>query len=297
MKPGSVLLDAVNSNQRSPYWWAFLLGLLQAQWTYTGFDASAHMAEETQDPRRRAPWGIVLSVAVSGVVGYLLLISLTLAIRDIPSALSATDSSGNPIPAAIAIMQHALGPQAGAAMGALASIAMWFCGLSCIASASRALYSLARDGGAPFSHTLRRVNPTHSTPGPAIWTIVILSLAAMLWTGAIPVVTSLSTVALYAAYIIPIALSFLARRGAGSQPAPSRLIGTPAPPPWNLGRFSRLCNFIAITYTVIICIVLVMPPNTLAGFTFLGLLAALTLLWFAWAKRTFKAPAWSTANK
>ena len=74
----------MNSNGRSPYWWAFVLGLLQAQWTYTGFDASAHMAEETHDPRRRAPWGIVLSVAVSGVAGYFLLLALTLAIRSIP---------------------------------------------------------------------------------------------------------------------------------------------------------------------------------------------------------------------
>ena len=77
-QPVSFLFESVNSNGRSPYWGAFVLGLLQAQWTYTGFDASAHLAEETEDPRRRAPWGIVLSVAVSGVVGYLLLISLTL---------------------------------------------------------------------------------------------------------------------------------------------------------------------------------------------------------------------------
>jgi amino acid transporter len=49
-QPVPFLFEAVNSNGRSPYWWAFVLGLLQAQWTYTGFDASAHMAEETRDP-------------------------------------------------------------------------------------------------------------------------------------------------------------------------------------------------------------------------------------------------------
>src|SRR5207302_1930597 len=53
----------------SAYWWAFMLGLLQAQWTFTGYDASAHVSEETVDPRRRVPWGIVNSVAISGVVG------------------------------------------------------------------------------------------------------------------------------------------------------------------------------------------------------------------------------------
>ncbi len=108
-QPVPFLFEAVNSNGRAPYCWAFVLGLLQAQWTYTGFDASAHMAEETRDPRRRAPWGIVLSVAVSGVAGYFLLLALTLAIRSIPAVLAAKDAQGNQIPAVIAILQTALG--------------------------------------------------------------------------------------------------------------------------------------------------------------------------------------------
>ena len=60
-----------------PYWWAFVVGLLQAQWTFTGYDASASVSEETVDPRRRVPWGIVMAVVVSSVMGYLLLIALT----------------------------------------------------------------------------------------------------------------------------------------------------------------------------------------------------------------------------
>jgi len=46
LQPVKFLVTATNSNGR-PYAWAFLLGLLQAHWTYTGFDGSAHMAEET----------------------------------------------------------------------------------------------------------------------------------------------------------------------------------------------------------------------------------------------------------
>jgi amino acid transporter len=282
LQPPVFLFDAINSNGRSPYWWAFLLGLLQAQWTFTGFDASAHLAEETKDPRRRAPWGIVLSVAVSGIVGYLLLLALTLAIRDIPSVLGARDASGNPTPAAIAIFQSALGARFGNGMAALASMAMWFCGLSCITSASRSLYSLARDNGTPFSGWLRRVHPEHGTPGPAIWTIVAASLIAMLWTGAIPIVTSLSTVALYVAYIIPV---WFWRRG-----RPQEL------PPWNLGHAGTLVNTAAIGYTVVIAIVLVMPPNQLAGYTFAGMLAFLLLLYRLEARRKYHGPEWSQAK-
>jgi amino acid transporter len=281
LQPVSFLVEAVNNNGRSPYWWAFLLGLLQAHWTFTGFDASAHMAEETTDSARQAPWGIVLSVGVAGVVGYLLLIAMTLAISSIPEALGAKDAQGNSVPAAIAVFQQGLGARVGNAMSGLASVAMWFCGLSCITSASRALFSLARDHGTPASSYLRFVNTRHGTPGPAIWTIVAASLAAMLWTGAIPVVTSLSTVSLYVAYIVPVVLGWRVR----SEWAHNAV--------WNLGRFGRVVNTIAIVYTAIICVILVMPPNALAGQTFAGLCIALTLLYIFRARHYYKGPDWS----
>jgi amino acid transporter len=52
-----------------PIWYAFLLSLLLAQYTYTGYDASAHMTEETVGAATRAPWGVVMSVVVSAVAG------------------------------------------------------------------------------------------------------------------------------------------------------------------------------------------------------------------------------------
>ena len=280
-QPVGFLFEAVNSNGRSPYWWAFLLGLLQAHWTYTGFDASAHMAEETADPRRHAPWGIVLSVAVSGVVGYLLLLALTLAIPDIRDVLGAKDAAGNTVPPAVAVMQSALGARFGSAMAGLASMAMWFCGLSCITSASRTVFSLARDEGMPFAATFRRVHPRHGTPGPAIWGVVLASLGAMVWTGAIPVVTSLSTVALYVAYVIPVALGL---RGHKSWRIDSL---------WNLGRWSKPVALLAVAYTLFICIVLVAPPNELAGKTFAGTVIALAVIYVVYVRHRYRGPKWS----
>jgi amino acid transporter len=287
-QPVSFLTEAVNSNGRSPYAWAFLLGMLQAQWTYTGFDASAHMAEETSDPRRTAPWGVVLSVGVAGVAGYLLLIALTMGIQSIPGVLGAKDAGGNPIPAAIAILQTALGAKLGNAMAALASMAMWFCGLSCVTSASRAVYSLARDNGMPMAELFKRVNPTHGTPGPAIWSIVAASLAAMAWTGIVPLVTSLSTVALYLAYIIPIVLGYRARRAAGDWTRMSV---------WTLGRWGGVINLVAIVYGFAVCVILIMPPNDLAGKTLAGTLVALTVIYFGAVRRSFRGPEWAGAGK
>ncbi len=280
-QPASFLLEAVNSNGRSSYGWAFLLGLLQAQWTYTGFDASAHMAEETSDPRRTAPWGIVLSVAVAGVTGYLLLLALTMGIRSIPEVLAAKDAGGNPVPAAIAILQTALGAKLGNTMAALASMAMWFCGLSCVTSASRAVYSLARDQGMPLSDLFKRVNPKHGTPGPAIWSIVGASLLAMAWTGIVPIVTSLSTVALYLAYIIPVILGWRARE---------QWIGMAV---WTMGKWGPAVNLVAIVYGLFACVILVMPPNELAGKTLGGVLAGLTVIYFVAVRKAFRGPEWA----
>ncbi|HKS94747.1 MAG TPA: amino acid permease, partial [Terriglobia bacterium] len=277
-QPVSFFFHASTST-RFPYWWAFMLGLLQAQWTFTGYDASAHASEETVDPRRRVPWGMINSVVISAVVGYLLLLGLTLAIRSIPAALNATDAGGNKIPAVIAILEQALGPRAGGAMSMLAAMAMWFCGLSCVTSNSRTVYAFARDEGMPLSRLWRRVSTKHLTPAPAIWLSVAAALAVSIYSGAYSVVTSISTVGLYVAYIIPVILGWRAR-GAKSWVERG---------PWHLGRASAAVNIAAILWTVFICSILVMPPNQLAGKTMLGLIVLLALWYVVSERQRFKA--------
>ncbi len=270
-----------SQSARSPYWWAFLLGLLQAQWTFTGYDASAHTAEETVDPRRRVPWGMMYAVAVSALVGYLLLFALTLSIRSIPAALGATDAGGNKIPAVIAIFEQSLGHSAGGAMSLLAAMAMWFCGLSTVTSSSRTIYAFARDEGMPLSWLWRKVDAKHLTPAPAIWLAVGVALLIAVYGGAYSVVTSISTVGLYVAYIIPVFLGWRARKAnVWTQRGP-----------WHLGPYSNVVNLAAVVWTVFICAVLVMPPNQLAGKTMLGVVVLLAVWYWASERYRFRGPA------
>ena len=285
LQPLSFLLTtSPHPSIHAPYLWLFFLGLLQAQWTYTGFDGSAHMSEETSNPQLTAPWGIVLSVGVSGVAGFALLLALTLAIHSVPGVLAAKDAQGNTVPAAIAILQSALGARVGNGLAALASMAMWFCGLSCVTSASRAVYSLARDRGLPWWQFFSHVNKKRRTPGPAIWAIVAASIAVMAWSGAVPIVTSLSTVALYVAYIIPVVLGFRRRRETPAWTAAAV---------WNIGRWGPLVNVIAIAYSIFICFVLIMPPNQLAGKTLAGVIGVLVLIYWFSVRRRFAGPEWA----
>src|SRR5205085_2860500 len=64
----------------------FALGLLLPAYTLTGFDASAHAAEETIAAARSVPRGIVRSVAVSGLAGWVMLSAIVLAIPDLDAA-------------------------------------------------------------------------------------------------------------------------------------------------------------------------------------------------------------------
>jgi amino acid transporter len=262
------------------YAWAFLLGLLQAQWTFTGYDASAHTAEETVDPRRRVPWGMMNAVVVSAVVGYLLLLALTLAIRSVPAALGATDAGGNKIPAVIAILEQSLGHSAGGAMSLLAAMAMWFCGLSTVTSNSRTIYAFARDEGMPLSWLWRKVDAKHFTPAPAIWLAVGVALLVAVYGGAYSVVTSMSTVGLYVAYILPVFLGWRARKAK---------VWTQRGP-WHLGPFSNFVNLAAVLWTVFICAILVMPPNQLAGKTMLGVVALLSAWYWLSERHRFRGP-------
>jgi amino acid transporter len=255
------------------YGYAFLVALLQAQWTFTGYDASAHITEETLDPRRNAPWGIVLSVAVSGVVGWVMLLMVTLAIPN----LAATAAADNPF---LQVIAAGIGGALGRALVWMVIGAMWFCGLSSITSNSRMLFAFARDGGLPGSRWLSRVSPRFRSPHVAVWVSAFFALLVALWSEAYSAMVALSTIALYASYALPIAIGLNARR----------LGRWTAPGPWHLGRFSVAVNVVAIAWVAVVTVLFVLPPNQLAGYTFAGCLALLAVYWFAFMRQRFSGP-------
>src|SRR5262249_14078099 len=191
------------------YVYGFLVGLLQAGWTFTGYHASAHVTEETIDPSRNAPWGMVLSVAISGIFGWVMLIVVTAAIGSLDGALAAE----NPF---LAILTGALGDRFGAALVWIVVGAMWFCGLASVASNSPMLCAFARDGRLPPSAAVAKVSPRWQSPHVAVWVAAGAAFVVAIWADAYSVMTALSTIALYASYGVPIACRLAApsvRRG------------------------------------------------------------------------------------
>jgi amino acid transporter len=261
------------TDQPYPYGYAFAIGLLQAQWTFTGYDASAHITEETVDPTRNAPWGMVLSVAISGLVGWCMLVAVTASIGD----LAACARADNPF---IFVLETALGPRLGSLLVWTVMGAMWFCGLSSVTSNSRMLFAFARDGGLPASTLVARVSPRYRSPHVAIWISTAAAFVVALWSEAYAVMVALSTIALYTSYALPIFLS-ARRRRSGERSSHG---------PWHLGRYSPLVNAVALAWVAVVTVLFVLPPNELAGYTFAGSLALLTLYWRGYMRSRFRGP-------
>ncbi|RKP54078.1 amino acid permease [Cohnella endophytica] len=270
-----------------PYMFAFLIGLLQAQWTFTGFDASAHTIEETVNPRVRAPWGIFTSVAYSFVFGFIMLAFVTLSIKDAGAAAGSDN-------AFIYVIREALGGDFGRVMLWLVVAAMWFCGLSSITSFSRMMYAFSRDKGMPLSKQWAEISKKFRTPAKAIWLAVILSFLLALVDyiikksnpgtthTTIAFMTAVSVVGLYVAYGIPIALKMIAKAQGKFQ---SKHLG-----PWHLGKYSDLLGSLAIVWIIFISVIMVIPPNEMAGYALAGMIVLLVAMDLLYYRKHFPGP-------
>lgn len=265
--------------REAPFVLVLALGMLQAQWTFTGYDASAHVSEETRGAKTSSAWGVFLSVAVSAVVGYLLLLVLTWSIPDGDVAATAND----PYPV-LFILYRALPRWAAHVSAIFIGGAMWLCGLASITSMARMWFAFARDGGLPGSRWLAIVHARHRTPIASIVVTSALSVAICLYASAYFVVTSISTITLYLAYGVPIAL-LLRNRLTGRGPRLDRRVA-----PWNLGRAGAAVNAVAVAWVVVLTVVFCLPPNELVLWTMLGLAVLLAAGWWLAARRRFEGP-------
>lgn len=269
----------------APFALVFVLALLQAQWTYTGYDASAHVAEETVMARLNSAWGVFLSVAVSAVVGYVLLLVLTWCIPRGDIAKTATDAY--PV---LYIAYENLGKFFANLVAVIIGGAMWLCGASSITSMSRMWYAFARDGGVPGSKLISRVSPRYRTP---VWSILITSVLTVVicaYAAAFSVVTSISTVTLYLAYVIPVYLNWRNRRRNRGE------FTSPATAPWNLGRWSPCINIVAILWTAFVAVIFSIPPNELVLWTLFLLALGLVAYWKLSVSSYFTGPRPVTSN-
>jgi amino acid permease (GABA permease) len=264
--------------------YVFLIGLLLAQYTFTGYDASAHMTEETVGAAIAGPRGIVNSILVSLFAGWVLLLGITTAIQNYDKVLGSP--TGVP---PVQIFLDAVGPTGGVILLLIVIGAQFFCGMSSVTANSRMLYAFSRDGAVPGHRIWHKVNKRTRTPTNSIWFCVVFSFilgVPYLWNPeAYFAVTSIATIGLYIAYIIPVFLRLRAgesfKRG-----------------PWHLGRWSYVVGWIAVAWVFFIAILFLLPqvsPITRDNFNYAVVAVGVVIVfagawWLISARRWFKGP-------
>ena len=252
--------------------WLFALGLLLPAYTITGFDASAHTAEETIGAAENAPRGIVRSVAISGIFGWVMLSAIVLAIPDMDKAAH----EGNNV--FYYAMNSVLPRPLAVTLFALIGAAQYFCGLAAVTSASRMTYAFARDGGLPFSHWLRRISPALGAPAPAIWTTALLALSFMWW---VPysAIAACCAVFLYISYVLPIYTGFRAHGRTWTKMGP-----------WHLGRWYRPLALVSVVGCGGLILIGMQPPNEVSVKILGGALVLMVTVWFTFERKRFRGP-------
>jgi amino acid transporter len=274
--------------------WVALVGMMLAQYTITGFDASAHMTEETHDAAVSGPRGIMTSIWVSVVAGFILMVGLTYAIPYAIGSDGYVAAATLGVPAASQIWIDSIGRHGAEFLLLVVLVAQFFCGAASVTANSRMIYAFSRDGAIPGSALWHRINPRTRTPTNAIWFAVagafVLGLPSLYthkgYAVAFFAIVSVAVVALYISYVMPVLLRRL--KGSAFQTGP-----------WNLGNKSALVGWLAIAWVVVICFPLLGPqfsPISINTFNFAPI-AVLVVIGFAGIYWMVSAKNWFTGPK
>ena len=286
---GDPTLNAANELKGDPIWptkvsglMVFLLGLLLPIYTITGYDASAHTAEETHKAALAAPRGMVSSVIWSSVFGYLMLVAFVLAI---PNMDDAAKQGWNVF---FWTLDGTLPVWLKNVLYVAIFVSQFLCGLATVTSASRMMYAFARDGGLPFSSILKKVSASHRTPAAAIWTA---SVAAVLFVwgasmitiqgaSAYSIVVSCTVIFIFFSFAVPISLAVLAYGDTWTKMGP-----------WDLGKpLFCLFGILSVIAAIFIFFVGVQPPNDWALVITVGFVVLAGLIWKLFEEKRFQGP-------
>ncbi|TFY58151.1 hypothetical protein EVG20_g8263 [Dentipellis fragilis] len=236
-------VDGVGWSERASPAYVAVIGILMAQYTLTGFDASAHMTEETHNAAMSGSIGIVMAIGVSALLGWFLILGLLFSIQDYDNTIAS--ATGQPV---TQIFLDTVGEKGAIVLMVIVVGAMFFCGTFSITSNSRMMYAFSRDGAIPgFFH---KVDKRWKSPIRTVWLACtlsfILGLPSLGSSVAFSAATSIATIGLYISYAIPIALRVVY--------ADQFVRG-----PFHLGMFSFPVAIAAVTWIAFISIVFVLP--------------------------------------
>ena len=227
----------------------WFLGLVQAAYGLTAFDAAVHLAEEIPSPRKNIPRVLWLSVSLGAFTGFLFMVVCLFCIQDLNAVLD--PATGLPF---VDLLVQTMGLEGATVLLSLFIFNGIGQAISIVTTGSRLTWGFARDGGLPWRDYLGQVDDTWKAPSRALWLQgAIIGLVGVLYTFSntvLDAILSVSTIALTVSYAIPI-LTLL-------------MVGRDKLPPggeYSLGRLGPAVNWISVVYCVITTVFFLFPAE------------------------------------
>ncbi|MDQ1631535.1 MAG: hypothetical protein QOC80_1507 [Frankiaceae bacterium] len=243
---GPAVVNETNGVQgNGSYAWPLLASALMAAYVMYGFDSAAELSEETKSPRKTAPRAILIALITSGVGGGLLLLATLMAAPDLLDPALSSEGVAS-------VVTAQMGETLGKALLVIVAIAVISACLAIQNSASRVMFSMARDGVLPFSKQLAVVNPHTGTP---VRTGVVVSAGAILvllvnygQAAVFTAVTSVAVVIVYLAYLFVTVPALVQRYRHKRVVDLTEIDPDAAKHAFVLGRWGKPVNILAVVY-------------------------------------------------
>ncbi|CAM6094876.1 unnamed protein product [Calypogeia fissa] len=274
--------------------YAIVLSFLVSQYSLYGYDAAAHLTEETRNAAINGPIAILASIGLISVFGWAFILVLTFSIQDPAYLFDPTNETGGQFVPAQILYDAFHGRYKNATGANVILCVIWasffFGGLSITTSAARVVYALSRDGGVPGSRLWRKVHPKYKVPANAVWLCatcaILLGLPILGINVVFTAITSICTIGWVGGYAVPIFCRMI---------IPSERFH---PGPFHLGRFSRPVCLVAFLWICYTCTVFLLPTyyplstNTFnyAPVALATVLTAVMTWWVVDARHWFKGP-------
>jgi len=263
---------------------------LTASYVMYGFDTAGSLAEETLDPRRRAPWAIVQALSAAGAAGLLVLLFSLTSAPDLNAAALASADGGLAY-----IVKEVVGSLPGRLLLADVAFAIFVCTLSVHTGTVRVVFAMARDGRLPFSTAFARVSESTRTPViPAILAglgAILILVINVQFPKVVELVTAVAILWANLAYLLVVAAMFR-RRLRGWPEAGSLDKGFRA---FSLGRFGLPVNGLALLWSVFMVVNVGWPraliyseTNRFAALSYTSLLLVVGASYFWLLRRIMK---------
>jgi amino acid transporter len=258
----AILFDTsqTSSLANGNYFAVFLVGMFMALFVVYGFDTAGTFGEETVDASRQAPRGVLSAIWLSGAVGAIFLLAVTLSFKDVGAAIKAGQEFGFPI--ANTIKDNlTFGLLGSFTMGDLylivILIAVYVCTLAIQGATVRLMFSMGRDRRLPFGGTWGHVNQTFRTPANAALAVGVL--------GAIPLIVTGATGSIYLA-IAATGMIYISYFLCNIGVLQARRRGWPHKGAWfSLGSWGTILNILALVWGGLMIINIGLWTNPLFG--------------------------------